>query len=201
MNIVRNMSLGMMSLLLLSCVTINIYFPEAAAERAADIIIDDVWGSRQETVTPPESNDDPEANLARPAMPVAMQVLDWFVPAAQAARVDLDISSPAIASLQASMKTRHSALSAHYASGAVGLTNSGLIAVRDAKVLALKDRNKVKALVADENKDRNALYAEIARANGHPEWADQIRDTFAARWVSNASSGWWYQQAGAWQQK
>ena len=30
-------------LALSSCVTINIYFPEAAAEKAADKIIDEVW--------------------------------------------------------------------------------------------------------------------------------------------------------------
>ena len=32
-----------MALALSACVTINIYFPEAAAEKAADKIIDDVW--------------------------------------------------------------------------------------------------------------------------------------------------------------
>ena len=31
------------ALLLPACVTINIYFPAAAAEKAADKIIDDVW--------------------------------------------------------------------------------------------------------------------------------------------------------------
>jgi len=31
------------ALLLAGCVTINIYFPAAAAERAADRIIDEVW--------------------------------------------------------------------------------------------------------------------------------------------------------------
>lgn len=199
MNTIRNMSVGMMSLLLLSCVTINIYFPAAAAERAADIIIDDVWGKRQKTVTPPEA--EPEAGLQPSKQPIAVQILEWLVPTAQAATVDLDISSPAIASLQASMKARYGSLQSHYNSGAVGLTERGLIAVRDATLLALKDRNKVKSLVADENKDRNALYAEIARANGHPEWADKIRATFAGRWVSRASGGWWYQQAGLWKQK
>lgn len=198
MNSVKSIGLGLMGLLLVSCVTINIYFPEAAAERAADIIIDDVWGKQQEKAAPSE----PEAKLLMPTdMPIAMKLLDWLVPMAQAASANLDISSPAISSLQSSMKARHGALKAHYTSGAVGLTGDGLITVRDAKALALKDRNKVKALVADENKDRNALYAEIARANGHPEWAGQIRDTFAARWVSNAAGGWWYQQAGAWKQK
>jgi hypothetical protein len=32
-----------MALVMSACVTINIYFPEAAAEKAADKIIEDVW--------------------------------------------------------------------------------------------------------------------------------------------------------------
>jgi len=36
---------------LASCVTINIYFPAAAAEKAADKIIDEVW-QLQKQVTP-----------------------------------------------------------------------------------------------------------------------------------------------------
>ena len=32
-----------MALAMSACVTINIYFPEAAAEKAADKIIEDVW--------------------------------------------------------------------------------------------------------------------------------------------------------------
>ncbi len=65
----------------------------------------------------------------------------------------------------------------------------------------LKDRNLVNTLIAEENQDRKALYAEIARANGHPEWQADIQETFARRWISNAAKGWWYQQNGSWQQK
>ena len=36
---------------------------------------------------------------------------------------------------------------------------------------------------------------------GLPEWQDQIKTTFAAKWVSNAQSGWWYQAGGNWKQK
>ncbi len=35
-------------LLLAGCVTINIYFPAAAAEKAADKIIDEVWQLKQD---------------------------------------------------------------------------------------------------------------------------------------------------------
>lgn len=119
---------------------------------------------------------------------------------AQAA--DLEINTPAIGSLRASMKERHIKLDPHYASGAVGLTRDGLIAVRDANLIPLPSRGAVNGLVAAENQDRNALYREIARANAHPEWEAEIRSTFAQRWVALAPAGVWRQNAdGAWVKK
>ncbi len=61
---------------------------------------------------------------------------------------------------------------------------------------------KRKAAVAAENRDRDAVYREIAVANGQPGWEDQIRQTFAQQWIRNARPGWFYQNAnGNWQQK
>lgn len=112
------------------------------------------------------------------------------------AAADLEINTPAIAAIRGSMQARHGQLAPHYASGAVGLTRDGLVAVRDANAVPLKDRQGVNSLVAAENKDRNALYKEIAIANGHPEWESEVRNTFAQRWVQKAQGGWWYQDAG-----
>ena len=54
----------------------------------------------------------------------------------------------------------------------------------------------------DENSERDKLYKEIAKANGHPEWEAEIRSTFAKRWVDNAPAGWMYQDAGgSWAKK
>lgn len=118
------------------------------------------------------------------------------------AAADLEINTPAIAALQSSMQSRHAALAPHYASGAVGLTRDGLVAVHDASAVPLKDRQGVNALVAAENKDRKALYKEIASANGHPEWEEEVRSTFAQRWVQKAQGGWWYQDSnGNWAKK
>lgn len=188
-------------LMLVSCVTINIYFPAAAAEKAADRIIEDVWGPDAQPQSTPENEPDQSSAIEQQDGSLALQVLDWLVPTAAAAEADININSPAINALKAQMKSRHNQLEPFYNSGAIGLTNNGLITVRDAKAIPLKDRNKVNGLVADENKDRKALYAEIARANGHPEWQDDIQETFAKRWISNAASGWWYQQGGSWKQK
>ena len=89
-----------------------------------------------------------------------------------------------------------------FVSGAIGLTSDGLIEIRDANSVPLADRNRLRKLVSDDNADRNALYREIASANGHPEWEADIRATFADRWVANARAGWYYKSsAGAWKQK
>ncbi|MBX3640325.1 MAG: hypothetical protein KF888_07420 [Nitrosomonas sp.] len=42
-NLPSNILPVMMGLFLSACVTINIYFPAAAAEKAADKIIEEVW--------------------------------------------------------------------------------------------------------------------------------------------------------------
>jgi len=39
----RWLTMSLAAVLLPACVTINIYFPAAAAEKAADKIIDEVW--------------------------------------------------------------------------------------------------------------------------------------------------------------
>lgn len=186
-------------LLLASCVTINIYFPEAAAEKAADRIIEDVWGEDAANSSEQTPAAEPQSQLNKD-LPVALQLLNWLVSPAQA-QPDININSPAITTLQAKMKARHEQLQPFYQSGAIGLTQDGLVTLHDAKAVALKDRNVVNTLIAEENQDRKALYAEIARANGHPEWQADIQETFARRWISNAAKGWWYQQNGSWQQK
>ena len=118
------------------------------------------------------------------------------------ASADIEIGTPAIANLKQSMQQRHSQLAPFYNSGAVGLTQDGLIAMRDANAVSLAQRQSVNSLIAAENQDRNALYLEIARANNNPAWEKEIRGTFSQRWIKLAKSGWWYQAAnGVWTKK
>lgn len=48
----RNVLLGALLITSTACVTINIYFPAAAAEKAADRIIDEVWQLREGAKVP-----------------------------------------------------------------------------------------------------------------------------------------------------
>lgn len=196
-----------MSLFLLlfvtACVTINVYFPAEAAVKAADRIILDVYGNAPEQQQKPAEPAEPTSFLLPSSMPgrVVTVVLDWLVAPAHAA-ADLSVDTPAIRQLTASMEARMRQLAPHYGSGAVGMTANGEIVLRDQKLVPLQDRNKVRDMVALENRDRSALYTEMARANGHPEWEAEIRATFARRWVDNARAGWWYMdKSGGWKQK
>lgn len=196
-------------LVLLACVTINIYFPAAAAEEAADRIIEDVWGKqpgaqqpKQQQPGAPQPPDTSSYYRGVDHTAAVLYAMSLLSTPAQAAEADINIATPAIDKLRAAMKARHNALEPFYNSGAIGLTRDALIAERDASAVPLKERNTLKRLVAQENQDRNALYREIAKANNHPEWEDDIRATFAKRWIDNAASAWWYQDgAGAWKQK
>ena len=131
-----------------------------------------------------------------------LTVLLLFTAAPLLAQANLEINTPAIAALQGSMQGRHGQLAPLYASGAVGLTRDGNIALRDANAVPLAQRAQANSLIAAENQDRAALYREIARANGKPEWENDIRNTFGQRWIDKAQPSWHFQNAsGAWQRK
>lgn len=189
-------------LALSACVTINVYFPAAAAEKAADKIIEDVWGtdaSKPRTQSQQRGDGfDPQQVL----LAAAGTALDLLVSPAHAQSADLNVSTPAIRALTQSMEARHAQLKKYYDSGAVGFTQDGLVEVRDQNLIPLPERNRARKLVAEENADRANLYREIATGNNHPEWEADIRVTFAERWISRANTGWYYQDdAGNWKQK
>ena len=185
---------------LVGCVTINVYFPEAAAQKAADQFIGNVLDHASPAAPAPK--------VQKPAakdgdQPSAM-LLDLLVPAAYAADTpDIRIQTAATEAIRGRMQGRfQGALGALLDSGAVGFTRDGMVAMRDAAKVPLSQRAQANATVADENRDRTALYREIANANNHPEWEAQIRTTFAKTWIEKAHAGWYYQDAsGAWQKK
>jgi uncharacterized protein YdbL (DUF1318 family) len=200
------LQLAALTLALSACVTINVYFPAAAAEKAADKIIEDVWGAQGAAAKPAAKPDDKQSaafgrEAQRVLLAAAGSLLDLLVPVANA-QADLNVSTPAVRQLTQSMEARHAQLKKYYDSGAVGLTKDGLVEVRDQNLIPLPERNAARKLVADENADRSSLYREIATANGHPEWEADIRSTFAERWSSKAAAGWYFQDKdGAWKKK
>ena len=188
-------------LVLAACVTINVYFPAAAAERAAEQFVGDVLAEPRKDgfLSAPEPGPGPgQAYLV-----VARHVLDFLVPSAQAQQAEIEINTPQINAIKARMAERQrQSLGAMFDAGAIGFTADGLVTIRDRAAVPLSERRNLESLVADENRDRKAVYREIAVANGHPEWEQDIQETFAKEWVKNARPGWYYQEAGGtWRQK
>lgn len=195
----------MLAMLLTACVTINIYFPAAAAEEAARTIVRDVLQSDEPA--PADAVPGPQSQWLGPdqghrVLVLLGVVLERVVAPAHAAQADININTAGIRAIRASLQKRQGALSAYYRSGAIGFDKDGSVAIRDLNAVPLAERARLNKLVADENADRAKLYSEIARANGHPEWEGEVRSTFARVWVEEAPKGYWYRDArGNWQQR
>lgn len=205
----RLMGIPLAAVLLTACVTINVYFPAAEAREAARQFVEDVI--EEDGAAPVEEIDDNNGGPSAALTPVSLQQrlagIDWWALAGVGAahaqgQPDITIKTPAIQAIQARMAQRfNSVLRAGFDAGALGFTSDGMIVVRDASKLPLKDRVAIQQAVAADNRDRNAVYREIAVANGHPEWESRIREVFAKQWIASARSGWWYQSGGSWKQK
>lgn len=201
----RWMGIPATAVLLTACVTINVYFPAAEAKEAAKEFVEKVIGDEVSPPAPAPPTPGGSASLRSPVDALAR--IDWLslvgIGAAHAqGQPDITIKTPAIQAIQARMAARFDAqLRAGFDAGALGFASDGTIVVRDASKLELKDRVAVNQAVADDNRDRKAVYREVAVANGHPEWEAQIRDVFARQWIASARDGWWYQSGGAWKQK
>lgn len=177
-----------------ACVTINVYFPAAEVESAAEKIVKDVLSDDR---TSDKSDDQSSVINNHQINRIAQHFnpLNWIIPTAHA-QVDITLSSPAISELTAKLKDRfNNSLKTHLNSNVVGFSNDGLVEIVDASNLGLKDRQALKKVVADENRDRLALYREMAIANNHPEWEEQITEAFVKQWIAQAKPGWSYQNA------
>ena len=87
--------------------------------------------------------------------------------------------------------------------GALGLTEDGDVAIRD----AAEATPELKRLVRAENRDRAVLYTGMAGAVGHggdtlQHWLAYTDATFGAEWQKQAPAGWWLRnEQGEWRRK
>jgi uncharacterized protein YdbL (DUF1318 family) len=180
--------------LVLACITVNIYFPEATVKKAADEIVEEIRKRDAKDKTATKVNEEEEQT--------AQSTGFSFVPKAFAQQ-ETNVSNPAIRALKDSMKQRFPNLKPFYDSGSVGETNDGLVEVREEGGLDLKAKAALRGMVKDENSDRTKLYAEVAKAlNIEASQIGRIQKIFAESWQNAASAGWWIQkESGEWVKK
>jgi uncharacterized protein YdbL (DUF1318 family) len=176
--------------LLLACVTVNVYFPAKEVERRAGDIVDDI--RRDQSAAP---------------APVAPQSFLTPFPGGWSftgtAWAQKEPESPAVSALKKQIRERFPRLAPLYQKGALGENNQGWLEIRDLNNLSPAEKNEVKPLADAENRDRRALYLEVAKSmNVSPDQLIKVQRIFAEKWQQSASPGWWIQKGdGAWVQK
>ena len=178
----------------ISCITVNIYFPEATVRTAAEEIVQEIRKKDADDKSAMEAVSAPSPG-PRPAS-------FSLVPAAWA-QEETTVSTPAIRALKESLKNRFPSLKPFFEGGNIGESNKGLVEVRDEAALGLKERAALRSLVKDENGDRSKLYAEVAKAlNIESSQIERVQKIFAESWMKSAEAGWWVQnEAGEWVKK
>lgn len=172
---------------LFSCVTINIYFPEATVKQAAEEIVEEV----RKTEDQKKKNEGALLSGSFSLVPSAY------------AQQETEVSTPAIRALKESLKARFPALKPFFGRGTIGEGNDGYVQVRDESGISLKEKAELRNLVKEENADRRNLYAEVARAlNIDASQISRIQKIFAESWMKNSEPGWWVQnEDGEWMKK
>ncbi len=170
---------------LAACVTVNIYFPAAAIQKAADEIVSDVRGTQGKEEQAPQQSD---------KRSLILDELRHFSigPKEANAQINIDITTPAIRNLRQALKDNFPALKPFFDKGALGENNMGLVETRDAANLNLKEKADLKRASDLENKNRMSLYNEIVKANKLVgDSLPKVQKIFAKSWRDAARPGWW----------
>ena len=177
----------------LACITVNIYFPEATVRQTAEEIVNDIQQKATE-----KAGAEPIKQLSAVPRPVSFS----FIPMAYA-QEETTVSNPAIRALKESISDHLAALMPSFAGGNVGLTNKGLVAIRNEEGLNLQAKAALRKLVKEDNGDRMKLYEEVAKAlNIEASQIERIQKIFAENWTKRAKPGWWVQKEdGTWVKK
>lgn len=166
-------------LLLAACVTINIYFPAEKVESVAGEIVDDIRGLKPGEVGQPPVQKKDQSFLHR-ATRLAQLALGASVVVAEEVTT---VSNPAIRALKESMKARYQVLKPFYEKKMVSEGKDGYVALGNTSGLDLKGLRDLKGLIAAENRDRQSLYQEVARAlKIDPSQVNKVAEIFAKEW-------------------
>ena len=157
-------------LFLFACVTINIYFPAEKVESVAGEIVEDIRGPAGEAAPGDQSS------FLRRSFAALRVTPAW-------AEEATTVSNPTIRSLKESMRTRYAAMKPFYQKGLLTEGDNGLVSVAETQGLGLKEQRDLNSLVNAENKDRQALYREVAKAlKIDPGQVDRVAEIFAKEW-------------------
>jgi uncharacterized protein YdbL (DUF1318 family) len=191
-------STSLFLLILFSCLTINIYFPEAEVQKAAEEIVEEIRKEAED-----KKKEDKDSQMIQMEQAMSGGGGSFSPVSSLYAQEATEVTTPKLRALKQSIIDRYAKLKPFRDKGNVGEGNDGFVKIRDESGLNLKDKAMLRNLVNDENNDRKNMYAEIARAMEiEASQIPRIQKIFAALWIKKANSGWWIQnEKGVWAKK
>ena len=163
-----------LSLFLLACVTINIYFPAEKVESVAGEIVDDIRNRKSH---------EKDSGTEKQKFHAMQRIKKALSPSVAWAQDVTGVSNPTIRALKKRMKARYAQMKPFYNSGLVKEGNNGYVSIAGSGGLSLKEKRDLKNLVSAENSDRKALYGEVAKAlNIDPSQVNRVAEIFAKEW-------------------
>jgi uncharacterized protein len=179
--------------LIVACVTVNVYFPAKEVDKKAGEIVDDI------------RKKDPSSSPAPLGPQSSLDVLYayWGNHGLAYAQKESGGDNPATQTLKNQIRGRFPRLVPFFQKGGIGEGKNGFLEIRDTKGLSPAEKTDLNPLVEAENRDRRALYQEVAKSmNIPPDQLSKVQRIFAEKWQNSAEKGWWIQKDdGQWVQK
>jgi len=195
----------------LSCVTVNVYFPEAEIRDLSRQIEEEIRQRAAEAAAEQANAEAQDADSQQSARVEPGALLELVGAALFGSRVHAqdrvpqpEVTNPAIRRIIDGRAKRLAAVNDFKAAGAVGENNKALLEIRALDAVSeLRQRATLQRVVKDENADREQLFKEIAAATSvAPSQIPRIRQTYAATIRDEARVGNWIQMPdGEWRQK
>lgn len=187
-----------------SCVTVNVNFPESAVQKATDDYVKDLYRAKEKGKSGANPVNEPSAPTATEKKTSLELILATLTePVAWADGDSFKVDSEKALGIRERLRSRLDEILTHKRGGLIGEGSDGKLVLKEAaqsKKLLLK---KLEKLVADENGDREDLYSEIVRANGlQKDRKTNVQKSFSRSFQAESPSGTWVQSSdGKWTQK
>ncbi len=179
-----------------TCVTINIYFPAEKVESVAGEIVSEIRSQEpvkeDESIEKQKNSQDEQDSQEKKdskheenalSLDLSLENLLSSLYCSAWADEVTTVSNPTIRALKASMKNRYAQMKPFYSKGILIEGSDGYVSQGNTSALGLKEKRDLGNLISAENKDRERLYQEVAKAlKIDPSQTNKIAEIFGKEW-------------------
>ncbi|MCB0414023.1 MAG: DUF1318 domain-containing protein [Bdellovibrionales bacterium] len=192
---VKKVIIGLIAIALVSCVTVNVHFPEGAVQKAADDYVKELYRVKEEEKKQTEKS----SYYVFPGKSIIVSIS--FISLANAAP-EMKVNTTKAQAILKNQASRLAKIDKYKSMGVLGENSNGMLVVKDPSKLKKLEQKMIDKLVSEENEDRKDLYSEVMNANNiGAGQKSQVISSFSKSFIENSPKGTWVEKDGAWSQK